>query len=148
MAPDQAPDDFDWVAAQATCNAASMYERLRARVKADAERRNRLSDFRSGERFKFDEDEGGFEVSRAVPSGSDVSAAYVEFIREGRRIHVKGDGVDVDFTMVVALDAAGICRFVVQDVTYAEWEIARMALEPLFFEEGDEGTLAGPGRGR
>ena len=137
MAPEQAPDDFDWVSAQAKCSATAMYERLRARVKADAERRNRLTAFGSSERFEFDEDEEGFEVARAVPAGSDVGAAFVEFVRDGRRIHVKGDGVDVDFTMVVSLDPAGLCRFVVQDVMYSEWEIAKMALEALFFEEGD-----------
>ena len=138
MAQEQAPDEFDWVTAQAKCSAAAMFERLRDRVKADVERRNRLLDLGSGQKFEFDEDEEGFEASRTVPAGSSVEPAFVEFAREGRRINVKGDGVDVDFTMVVTLDVTGLCRFVVDQMTYSEWEIVRMALEPLFFEEATE----------
>jgi hypothetical protein len=65
-------------------------------------------------------------------------AALVRFEREGRRIHVRGEDVDVDFTAVVALDAAGVCRFLVGEVMYSEWELRRMALEQLFFEESEE----------
>jgi hypothetical protein len=47
------------------------------------------------------------------------------------------DDVDVDFTAVLTLDPAGQCRFVVGEALYAEWEIRRMALELLFFDESD-----------
>jgi hypothetical protein len=30
---------------------------------------------------------------------------------------------------------AGVCRLVVGEAMYSEWEIRRMALEQLFFEE-------------
>ena len=33
------------------------------------------------------------------------------------------------------LDPAGLCRFVGGETMYAEWEVRRMALEQLFFEE-------------
>jgi hypothetical protein len=64
-----------------------------------------------------------------VQRGTDVRA---------RRIHVQGEGIDVDFTAVVTLDVTGLCRFVVGEATYSDWEIRRMALEELFFEETDD----------
>jgi hypothetical protein len=139
MAPDSSPDDFNWVAAQSTCNAASMFDRLVAGVKEDVQRRNGLLGRDDGWTFEVHEDgDDEFEVSRVVKLGGDSTvAALVRFERAGRRIHVHGDDVDVDFTAVVALDAAGACRFVVADDLYPEWEIRRMALEQLFFEEAE-----------
>ena len=132
------PDDFNWVAAQSTCNAASMFDRLVAGVKEDVQRRNGLLGRDDGWAFEVHEDgDDEFEVSRVVKLGGRDStvAALVRFERTGRRIQVHGDDVDVDFTAVVALDATGACRFVVAEALYSEWEIRRMALEQLFFEE-------------
>ena len=39
---------------------------------------------------------------------------------------------------IVTLDATGQCRFAVGEAYYADWEIRRMALEQLFFEESDD----------
>jgi hypothetical protein len=61
--------------------------------------------------------------------------AVVTFDRTGSRINVHGDEVDVDFTAVVTLDPAGACRFAVGEAMYSEWEIRKMALEQLFFDE-------------
>ena len=62
----------------------------------------------------------------------------VTFVREGSRILVQGEDVDVDFVAVVTLDATGACRFVVGEAMYSDWEIRRMALELLFFEESGD----------
>jgi hypothetical protein len=137
MAPDNAPDQFDWVAAQAECTAASMFERLRAGVKQDVEHRKALAGLDDGSRFEFSEDDEGFDVARLEGSrfADPRIAALVRFERAGRRINVHGEEVDVDFTAVLTLDPAGQCRFVVGEALYAEWEIRRMALELLFFGE-------------
>ncbi|MGQ0732085.1 MAG: hypothetical protein ACT4QD_00355 [Acidobacteriota bacterium] len=134
-----AEDDLDWVAAQARCNAASMFERLRARVQEDVRRRNGLLGRGDGWQFEYDDDGEQFDVVRAVQGrvGSSVSA-IVRFERVGSRINVSGQDVDVHFTAIVTVDGGGLCRFVVGEVMYAEWEIAKMALEQLFFEEADE----------
>lgn len=139
MSQEPAPDDIDWVTAQSKCSAASMFVRLQAGVKEDVQRRNGLIGRDDGWKFEVLEDSGEFEVSRVVGSGFTVSkvAALVKFERAGPRIHVHGDDVDVDFTAVVALDALGLCRFVVGEVMYSDWEIRRMALEQLFFEEAE-----------
>jgi hypothetical protein len=140
MSQEHAPDDFDWVAAQAGCSASAMFEKLRAGVKEDVRRRNALIGRNDGWSFEVGEDDQGFDVARLEGgrfTGSRV-AATVRFERAGRRIHVRGDELDVDVTAIVALDAAGACRFVVGEAIYAEWEIRRMALEQLFFEEPEE----------
>lgn len=117
-----------------------MFDRLRAHVKQDVQRRNGQFGRNDGWKFEvYDEDEE-FEVSRHVPAGGTNTrvTASVRFERAGRRIHVQGEDIDVDFTAIVTLDVAGACRFVVGEAMYADWEIRRMALELLFFEDTDD----------
>ena len=137
MAHDTAPDQFDWVSAQADCTAASMFERLRIGVKQDVERRNALVDPDDGSRFEFSDDGEAFDAARLELSrfADPKIAALVRFERAGRRINVRGEDVDVDFTAILTLDPTGQCRFVVGEALYAEWEVRRMALELLFFDE-------------
>jgi hypothetical protein len=140
MSQEPVPDDFDWVSAQGKCSAAVMFERLRTRVREDVQRRNGIFDRNDGWKFEFHEDDDGFEALRTVASGRPGSGvgAVVRFERAGTRIHVQGEDIDVDFTAVVALDVTGLCRFVVGEAVYSDWEIRRMALEQLFFEEIDD----------
>jgi hypothetical protein len=137
MALEQVVDDFDWVGAQAKCSAALMFERLRTRVEEDVRRRNSLLDRADGWKFEFyAEDDGTFEVTRLV--AREKVGAAVQFERTGRRIHITGEDIDVDFSAIVTLDTTGSCRFVVGEAMYSDWELRRMALEQLFFEEIDE----------
>jgi hypothetical protein len=135
MSHDQ--DDFDWVSAQAKCNAASLFERLRSKVRDDVLRRNGIFDRGNAWKFEFEDDGDAFEVSRVAAAGSSVDAV-VRFERAGPRIHVHSEEVDVELTAVVALDVSGQCRFVVGEAMYSDWEIRRMALETLFFEEPED----------
>ena len=137
MAQERAPDDFDWVTAQAGCTSETMFARLLAGVRQDIERRNALPEREDGARFELEEEVDRFEVTRLDASGSRV-LAFVEFERAGQRINVRGDGVDVRFTAIASLDVHGKCRFVVGEAEYSEWEVRRMALELLFFEEVEE----------
>jgi hypothetical protein len=134
--PEHVSDDFDWVDAQAKCSAALMFDRLRTRVEEDVRRRNGLLDRRDGWKFEFYSEHDAFEVSRLIGPGK--VGAVVQFERVGRRIHVQGEDIDVDLTAIVTVDANGVCRFVVGEAMYSDWEIRRMALELLFFEEAEE----------
>jgi hypothetical protein len=146
MSPDPTPDDFDWVAAQAKCSTPSMFEQLRTRVRADVQHRNGVLNRDDQWRFEFHDEGDEFEVTRLISSGIGAQpsgrppqvTASVKFVREGRRIHVQGEDVDVEFVAIVTLDATGQCRFAVGEAYYADWEIRRMALEQLFFEESDD----------
>jgi len=147
MSPDHITDDFDWVAAQAKCSTQSMFEQLRTRVRADVQHRNGVIDRDDHWRFEFHDEGDEFEVTRLVSPGLGAQAsgrtprviASVRFMRNGRRIHVQGEDVDVEFVAIVTLDVSGQCRFTVGEAVYADWEIRRMALEQLFFEESDDG---------
>jgi hypothetical protein len=140
MVSDNPSDQFEWVSAKAACTAASMFERLRIGVKQDVERRNALIDLDEGFRFEFSEDDEGFDVARV--EGSRFThpkvAGLVRFERAGRRIHIHSDDVDVDVTAILTLDPAGQCRFVIGELLYADWEVRRLALELLFFDEPEE----------
>ena len=147
MSLDPAPDNFNWVTEQAKCSTQKMFEQLRAGVQADVQSRNAIFDRQDHWRFEFHDDEDGFEVTRLVvpPSGVPPTArnmsrvtASVQFTRTGRRIHVHGEDVDVEFVAIVTLDATGQCLFAVGEMFYADWQIRRMALELLFFEESDD----------
>ena len=92
-----------------------MFDRLHRSVKLDVERRTRLSGRQEGWKFEVEDGDGQFRspARRRFDLQQLQITALVRFEREGRRIHVHGEDVDVDFTAVVALDAAGVCRFVV-----------------------------------
>src|ERR1700752_2705750 len=95
-------DDFDWVGAQAKCNAALMFDHLRSRVEEDVRRRNSLLGRPDGWKFEFYSEDDAFEVSRLIAPGK--VGAVVQFERAGRRIHVLGEEIDVDITAIVAID--------------------------------------------
>ena len=82
MAPDNTSDQFEWVSAKATCTAAVMFERLRAGVKQDVERRNALVGLDAGCRFEFTEE------GEAVPSRYNAEQA-----RSGARARTGDLGV-------------------------------------------------------
>ena len=139
MAVDQNPEDFNWVAAQSKCTAAAVFETLRTRVREDVQRRNGLLGRNDGWTFEFSDEGDEFEVVRtqAGRGGSNVSAVVI-FARSGRRILIHGEDIDVDLTAIVALDPSGACKLIIGEAMYSDWEVRRMALEPLFFEETDE----------
>jgi hypothetical protein len=139
VAQDQASDEFDWVSAQAQCTVVTMFERLRTQVRADVQRRNGLLGRTDGWRFEFETEDDAFEVARVSGSLVDPKTnAVVTFERAGRRIHIHSEDIEIDITAIVTLDVGGACRFVVGEAIYSDWEIRRMSLELLFFEESEE----------
>lgn len=138
--PESLNDDFDWVTAQAACTAGAIFGRLLHGVRHDVERRNALPD--RGDQFRFEvrEDEGAFDVVRTIgdPANATDVDAVVTFELAAPRINVKGDGVEVDFTAVAGLNPAGACRLFVAEAEYTEWELRKLSLEQLFFEEVEE----------
>ncbi|MEZ5286385.1 MAG: hypothetical protein R2712_16565 [Vicinamibacterales bacterium] len=133
---DYATEHFDWVTAQARCTAATMFDRLLEGAREDVSRRNAVPDRDEGWRFECHNEDGRFEVVRTTESGAPSSqGAFVAFERVGPRIHVHGDGVDVDFTAIVGINASGECRYYVGEAEYLGWEVRKLALDLLFFEE-------------
>jgi hypothetical protein len=138
MSIEHPTDDFDWVSAAATCNAESMFQRLQLGVRKDIERRNGLVGRTDHRQFELIEDEHGFEVTRSAPGSTDNVDAFVTFECVGPRINIHGDGVDVDMTAIVGLNPGGDCRFFVGEAEYLEWEVRKLALDHLFFDEAQD----------
>jgi len=135
MATGSDKDDFDWVTAQAGCSVELMFQKLQDGARADVEKRNGATFGRKdGWRFEFHPDEGdGFEVVRVA--GSSKASAIVTFRREGTRIEISGDGVDVQITAIVGINPHGDCRYYVGEAEFLAWEVRKLALDLLFFEE-------------
>ena len=62
----------------------------------------------------------------------------VTFEREGQRINIAGDGVDVRLTAMVGINPPGECRYFVGELEYLGWEVRKQALDQLFFEDSEE----------
>ena len=135
---ESAKDGFDWVTAQAACTTEVMFERLQDGARTDVDRRNAAAEGRSDKwRFELNvDDDLNFEVARIADSST--TSAFVTFQREGSRINVTGDGVDVQFTAITGINAAGECRYFVGEHEYLGWEVRKLALDLLFFEEVEE----------
>jgi hypothetical protein len=134
MANGSGEDNFDWVTAQASCSAESMFQKLQDGARADVERRNGATFGRHDKwRFEFHGSDEGFEVVRiADPS------ALVTFQLEGPRININGENIDVMITAIVGINAAGDCRYFIGEGEYLGWEVRKLALDQLFFEDPDE----------
>jgi hypothetical protein len=137
MATGSNDDNFDWVTSLAGCSAEQMFQKLMAGTKADVDRRNGAT-FGSKQtwRFEFHEDEDGFEVVRT--GGTSREAGFVTFQREGPRINISGDGVDVHLTAIVGINANGDCRYFIGEGEFLGWEVRKQALEQLFFDSGED----------
>lgn len=130
-------DNFDWVTAQAGCSAAQMFQKLQDGAQADVERRNAAAPGgHESWSFEFHADEDRFEVVRVAESSK--GGAAVTFQREGPRINIEGDGVDVRITAVVGINPTGACRYFVGELEFLGWEVRKQALDLLFFEDLDE----------
>ena len=130
-------DNFDWVTAHAGCTVARMFQKLQDGAQADVERRNGAGFGRThSARFEFHAGEDGFDVVRVADSSSDH--AVVTFQREGPRIEITGDGVDVRITAIVGINPSGECRYFVGELEFLAWEIRKQALDQLFFAEIEE----------
>ena len=133
---ESAKDGFDWVTAQAGCTTEVMFERLQDGARTDVDRRNAVAGDRKW-RFELNvDDDLSFEVARIADSST--ASAFVTFQRDGSRINVAGDGVDVQFTAITGINATGECRYFVGEHEYLGWEVRKLALDLLFFEEVDE----------
>jgi hypothetical protein len=135
---DSSTHDFDWVLAQSGCTTELMFKALLEGARKDVDRRNAVGFGRKdGWRFELHvEDDDNFEVTRIA--GSSAASAFVTFERAGPRIHVAGDGVDIEMTAIVSINPSGDCRYFVGENEYLGWEIRKLALDTLFFERQDE----------
>lgn len=137
MATESATDDFDWVSAQAGCRVDLMFQRLLEGARKDVDRRN-AAGFGRRDKWRFEVSVDGDTAFEVVRSGeSSRGGAVVTFELDGPRINIAGDGVDVQLTAITSINHSGECRYYIGEQEFLAWEVRKMALEPLFFEEAE-----------
>ena len=71
-------------------------------------------------------------------AGSSKESAVVTFQREGPRITIAGDGVDVHLTAIVGINANGDCRYFIGEGEFLGWEVRKQSLDQLFFGDSED----------
>lgn len=139
------PEKFDWVSARSECSAAEVFERLRAQVKRDVEKREEISQRQQNPRvgsqfaFKFLEEGPTFI---AMVEGAQLHKT-VRFECTANSITARGDDEKPSLTAALTLSNDGQCRLVVNGQEYELWQFRKMALESLFFSPYQRPQLKG-----
>lgn len=129
--------EWNWVQARAECSAVTMFERVRTGAIANTTARNAIRQFdRPGNRFKVDpHGEGrGFTV---FDTWGTVRRA-VDVTLEHDVLHILVDlpaGQNTTIDAAITLNDEGVCKFKVGTRELDPWQLLKMALEPLFFQD-------------
>jgi hypothetical protein len=120
---------FDWVSARSECSLASVYEKLKLEIQNDVETRNHLRPELPHYGFKFIGSSKSFTV---LIEGNKLHKS-VTFQLAGKIIEVQSEEA-VMFNASVGLNDEGECVLRVNGEDRTTWQVAKMALERLFFE--------------
>lgn len=122
---------FDWVTARANCSMAEMFFRLRKEIVRDVATRNRLPP--PGTRdysFRILEAEGDRDDEfTIIREGGGVQARSVRIAYTATEITIG------DVRANVTLNREGTCQLVVDGQELESWQVRRLALERLFFQD-------------
>jgi hypothetical protein len=118
--------DTDWVTERGVCTNYELFRQLARRVKADVEKRN---DMLNRIDFGFDDnDRDDFFIVHSRQGGRILRFSLTDHIA------VSSERLSVSFTARAVYTAAGECRLQVDDEQLHVWQVARMALEEMFFD--------------
>ena len=118
--------DADWVAERSRCTTYELFRALARQVKADVEKRN---DILSRIDFGFeDNDREDYFVVLSRQGGRMVRFTVTDHIA------VSGERLDVAFQARAIYTTGGECRLQVGDEHLHVWQVARLALEEMFFD--------------
>jgi len=123
--------EFDWVAARADCSVSEVFEKLRAQVKTDVDKRHALRPERTPYAFRFVSEGPKFI---ALVEGNKLHHAVI-FSLENQIISVYDDDDNVIFKAEVTLNDEGKCVVKIDNEERELWQMRKMALERLFFTE-------------
>ena len=127
------PDNFDWVKARADCSSAEIFTRLRMAITDDVEKRIALRK-QSGTWFKF---VASSDTRFAVVAEEPIirtSKTVMFTVANGQIKATDGEGKDI-FVGRPTLGDDGECRLKIGEASFDLWQIRKMALEDLFFNE-------------
>jgi hypothetical protein len=122
-------EKFDWVTARSECSLANVYEKLKLDIQADMETRNALRPELAHYAFKFSSGSRSFTVLII----SNKVHESVTFHLAEKCIEVQTQDAPM-FEATVGLNADGECVLRIKGQDYRPWQVAKLALEHLFFE--------------
>ena len=118
--------DTDWVTERSQCTTYELFKQLAKRVKADVEQRNEML-----HRIDFgfdDNNRDDFFVVHSRQGGRILRFTVTDHIA------VSSERLDVSFQARAVYTTDGQCRLRVGDENLHVWQVARMALEEMFFD--------------
>jgi hypothetical protein len=118
--------DTDWVNERSLCTTYELFRQLARRVKADVEKRNEMLNRID---FGFDDNNrDDFFVVHSRIGGRVVRFALTDHIA------VSSEQLEVSFQARAVYTIDAQCRLEVGDRHLHVWQVARMALEEMFFD--------------
>jgi hypothetical protein len=119
----------DWVSKRAVCTLPNLFRTLRAQVEEDVKARNALRPENSTYEFSVTEKDEEFTALLKAPE----IHRSVTFVLNRDSILVQDDKRIKMFIIILTFDDLGECKLSADGVPRELWQIARMALEELFF---------------
>lgn len=123
--------NFDWVTARQNCCLRSEFTALRLKVEEDTDERqkNFNPNYKEGVKFEVLNGRAFIVVRNAILPES------VTFVLKEDCIVVEASKGSSKFKLTLTLNDDGKCRFKINgEGTYLRWQVARKALEELFFQ--------------
>jgi hypothetical protein len=127
------PDDFDWVSARANCSAAVIFEKLKKLAIKDIQTMNSLR-ARDSLLFRLEDVDGDSSMvigfNQLNRKRQTVTCALID---DGITIEGPTESRKIKATITFCND--GICRAKVADKELDLWQLRKLALEDLFFNQ-------------
>jgi hypothetical protein len=118
--------DTDWVTERSMCTTYELFRQLARRVKADVEKRNEML---SRIDFGFDDNNrDDFFIVQSRQGGRVLRFSVTDHIA------VSSERLGVSFQARAVYTIDGQCRLQVGEQQLLVWQVARMALEEMFFD--------------
>jgi hypothetical protein len=130
MTDESRPPNWNWVKATHECNAQAMFGELRGVARANIQERNKQL---GREAFKLIEINGiDFLIRKDDSIGDTVGFRVLDDLA---RISIVSDRTKEQAIYTVGLDPNGACKFKRNGGDFDAWQVLKVALSPLFFEE-------------
>jgi hypothetical protein len=126
---EQKANKSDWVTKRAACTLANVFRTLRVQVEEDVRARNALRPENSPYEFLVTEKDEEFA---ALLKAQNIHKT-VNFVLNKDAILVQDDKRIKMFVITLTFDDSGDCKLSADGAARELWQIARMALEELFF---------------
>jgi hypothetical protein len=135
------PKDLNWVKERAACSLFKVFQSLQAGVEADVRDMQALVEPGIYLKFEFHcHTNQEFSVTRFDDPTLPTVGESIVFSLGRDKITVQtriSSGTREFFVATITLDNEGNCKLLVKDEAPLEqWQVRRMALEPLFFKVG------------